>query len=53
MSALTRRQLTFGTVSAFALGAIPVPGRTTHASEHDSVALVRFAWWSDVATPTP
>lgn len=53
MSALTRRQLAFGTASALASGVLLFPGRNTYAEAHEPVDLVRFAWWSDVGAPTP
>ncbi len=50
---LTRRQAVQRCAGALAALALPVSARTASTSGLGSVDLVRFAWWSDVGTPTP
>jgi len=49
---LTRRQALRGVVGGVAAAALPVPTRSA-AAQSGPIALVRFAWWSDVGVPTP
>jgi peptide/nickel transport system substrate-binding protein len=53
VQALTRRKLTLGAAATLGLGALPYPVLALLAEEQEQIDLVRFAWWSNVGTPTP
>ncbi|MDP9353766.1 MAG: ABC transporter substrate-binding protein [Chloroflexota bacterium] len=53
MPSLTRRQTMRGIAGALTAMALPLPAWVAAQPGPESVAAVRFAWWSDVGTPTP